>query len=87
MGLRGETGSFRTRQPSFNSKNYEARDTGEQYLDRPQPLSRPLFQVLIPELNGHQISVLRDRAETVDLTKQFGIGEVIGTDYRNPLRA
>jgi predicted glycosyltransferase len=58
------------------------------WIDLINPSHALFFRSLIPELNGHQISVtLRDRAETVDLTRQFGIkGKVIGTDYRNPLK-
>ena len=58
------------------------------WIDLINPSHALFFRSLIPELNGHRISVtLRDRAETVDLTKQFGIqGRVIGTDYRNPLK-
>ena len=58
------------------------------WIDLINPSHALFFRSLIPELNGHQISVtLRDRAETVDLTKQFGIqGRVIGTDYRDPLK-
>ena len=58
------------------------------WIDLINPSHALFFRSLIPELNGHRISVtMRDRAETVDLTKQFGIqGKVIGTDYRNPLK-
>ncbi len=58
------------------------------WIDLINPSHALFFRSLIPELNEHQISVtLRDRAETVDLTRQLGIkGRVIGTDYRNSLK-
>lgn len=58
------------------------------WIDMTNPSHVFFFRALIPELKEHQISVtVRDRAETADLARQFGIpGKVVGTDYRDPLK-
>jgi len=58
------------------------------WIDVINPSDALFFGSLIPELNKHLVSVtVRDRAETIDLVKSFGIqGKAIGRDYQNPLK-
>jgi len=58
------------------------------WVDIINPSHSHFFSSILPELQNHEVIVtLRDRAETVDLARSFGLsGEVIGTDYRDPLR-
>ncbi len=58
------------------------------WVDIINPSHSHFFSSLLPELQNYEITItLRDRAETVGLARSFGLsGEVIGTDYRDPLR-
>lgn len=58
------------------------------WIDLINPSHALFFGALIPELHDYEVSVtLRDRAETVELARSFGIqGQVLGTDYRDPLK-
>lgn len=55
------------------------------WLDIINPSHAQYFNSLIKELSDYKIlTTIRDRAETVSLTKSFGIeGEIIGKDYTN----
>ena len=58
------------------------------WIDIINPSHVLFFNALLFELDDYKIHItLRDRAETVDLATYFGIeGEIIGTDYRDPLK-
>lgn len=58
------------------------------WIDVINPSHALFFNAIYNDLVGHEIFItVRDRAETVDLIRSFGIdGMVIGTDYRNPLK-
>lgn len=58
------------------------------WIDIINPSHALFFNALYPNLTQYEkIITIRERAETVELVKLFGIqGEVIGTDYRNPLK-
>jgi predicted glycosyltransferase len=53
------------------------------WIDIINPSHALFFNSFLKELNEHSVNItIRDRAETVDLCKSFGIeGKVIGTDY------
>lgn len=63
-------------------------ETKKIWIDLINPSHALFFGALIPELRDHDVSVtLRDRAETVELARSFGInGRVLGTDYRDPIK-
>jgi predicted glycosyltransferase len=58
------------------------------WIDLINPSHALFFGALIPELSDVEVSVtFRDRAETVELARSFGInGRVIGRDYRGPIK-
>jgi predicted glycosyltransferase len=58
------------------------------WVDIINPSHSHFFSSILPELGEYEVFVtLRDRAETVGLANSFGLsGEVIGTDYRDPMR-
>ena len=58
------------------------------WIDVINPSDALFFGSLIPEFKKHSVSVtVRDRAETLDLVKSFGIqSKAIGRDYQNPLK-
>jgi len=58
------------------------------WIDLINPSHALFFGSLIPDLHDYEVSItLRDRAETVELARAFGInGQVIGTDYRDPVK-
>jgi len=58
------------------------------WIDIINPSHALFFNSLIPELSSHELNItIRDRAETVQLCKSFGInGRVIGTDYVDPFK-
>ncbi len=58
------------------------------WIDVINPSDALFFGSLIPEFKMHSVSVtVRDRAETADLVKSFGIqGRPVGRDYQNPLK-
>lgn len=58
------------------------------WIDVINPSDALFFGALIPEFKKHSVTVtVRDRAETIDLVKSFGIQtRVIGRDYQSPLK-
>jgi Uncharacterized protein conserved in archaea len=58
------------------------------WVDIANPSHALFFNSLLGDLSNHQINItIRDRAETVDLCKSFGIkGRVVGANYNHPLK-
>lgn len=58
------------------------------WIDIANPSHALFFNSILRELSDYQINItIRDRAETVDLCKSFGIeGKVIGANYNHPFK-